>query len=122
MTAPPGGQPGFKNVSSFGIHATLYSDGTATGHVDCVDQMGDFSVGNIFGEVTRWSMGPYGLSLFVTGDLVSIPGGHPVDLQFVVTIQAFGGAGVGHWTLGRDPAHSFCVELLLSGHLVARWN
>jgi hypothetical protein len=72
--------------------------------------------------VTRWSMGPYGLSLFVTGDLVSIPGGHPVDLQFVVTIQAFGGAGVGHWTLGRDPAHSFCVELLLSGHLVARWN
>src|SRR6267378_6241010 len=76
MYAGPG--MGDKSISSFGIHATLYSDGSATGHVDCVDQMCDTAVGNIFGEVTRWSMGPYGLTLFVTGKLVNIPGGHPV--------------------------------------------
>jgi len=112
---------GGKSVSSFGIHATLYSDGTATGHVDCVDQMGDTAVGNIFGEVTRWSMGPYGLTLFVTGKLVNIPGGHPVAANFPVTIQRFGGAGVGHWTLG-NPASPFCIELLISGQLVERLN
>lgn len=120
MTAPPGAQPGFKNISSFGIHATLYSDGTATGHIDCVDQVGDFAAGNIFGEVTGWSQGAYGLNLFVTGDLVNIPGGHPIDRpHIVVTIQTFGGAGVGHWTLG-NPASPFCVELLISGQLVFR--
>ena len=119
MTSGPGA--GGKSVSSFGIHATLYSDGTATGHVDCVDQMGDTAVGNIFGEVTRWSMGPYGLTLFVTGKLVNIPGGHPVAANFPVTIQSFGGAGVGHWTLG-NPASPFCIELLISGQLVERLN
>jgi len=122
MTAPPGGQPGFKNVSSFGIHATLYSDGTASGHIDCVDLMGDFAVGNIFGEVTGWFVSSYGLTLMVTGDLVAIPGGHPVDRPHIlVTIQSFGGAGVGHWTLG-PLATPFCVELLLSGQLVERLN
>src|SRR5438045_3946666 len=86
LTSGPG--TGGKSVTSFGIHATLYSDGTATGHVDCVDQMGDTLAGNIFGEVTRWSMGPYGLTLFVTGKLVTFPGGHPVAANFPVTIQS----------------------------------
>ena len=119
MTSGPGA--GGKSVSSFGIHATLYSDGSASGHVDCVDQMGDRSVGNIFGDVTRWSQDAFGLNLFVTGKLVAIPGGHPIDRHFVVTIQRFGGAGVGHWTLG-NPASPFCIELLISGQIVERLN
>jgi hypothetical protein len=119
MTSGPGA--GGKSVSSFGFHATLYSDGTASGHVDCVDQMGDTSTGNIFGEVTRWSVGPHGLTLFVSGKSIAIPGGHPVARNFPVTIQAFGGAGVGHWTLG-NPANPFCIELLLSGQIVERLN
>jgi len=117
MTSPPGGLPGFKNVSSFGIHATLYSDGTATGHVDCVDLQGDVSKGNIFGEVTRWSQSAYGLTLWVTGNLVSGSDNDPTS--FPLTIQTFGGAGVGHWTLGKLSS-PFCVELLLSGQLVER--
>src|SRR6266480_4293165 len=32
---------GFKGVSSFGFEATLFSDGSARGHFDCVDHMGD---------------------------------------------------------------------------------
>ena len=119
MTSPPGGMPGFKNVSSFGIHATLYSDGSATGHVDCVDHQGDVSKGNIFGEVTRWSMSQYGLTLWVTGKLVSGSDNDPTS--FPLTIQSFGGAGVGHWTLGKL-ASPFCVELLLSGQLIERLN
>jgi hypothetical protein len=117
MTSPPGGLPGFKNVSSFGIHATLYSDGSATGHVDCVDQQGDVSKGNIFGDVTKWTQGPYGLTLWVTGKLVSGSDNDP--MSFPLTIQTFGGAGVGHWTLGKLSS-PFCVELLLSGQLVER--
>src|SRR5579864_8038420 len=54
MYAGPGA--GDKSVSSFGIHATLYSDGSATGHVDCVDQHDDTASGNIFGDVTSWSI------------------------------------------------------------------
>ena len=41
---------GMKGISSFGFHATLYSDGTASGHVDCVDQMGDSLPGNKIGR------------------------------------------------------------------------
>jgi hypothetical protein len=119
MTSGPGA--GDKSVSSFGFHATLYSDGTASGHVDCVDQMDDTSAGNIFGDVTRWSQGPYGLTLFVTGTKVVFPGGHPVAANFPLTIQSFGGAGVGHWTLGKL-ATPFCIELLLSGQIVERLN
>jgi hypothetical protein len=120
MTSGPGA--GGKSVSSFGIHATLYSDFTATGHVDCVDQHGDVSPGNSFGDVTGWSKGGlYGLvTLAVTGTLVG-PGGHPVHLNFFVAIQSFGGAGVGHWTLG-NPASPFCIELLLSGQIDERLN
>jgi hypothetical protein len=125
MYAGPG--MGDKSVSSFGIHATLYSDGTASGHVDCVDQHDDTSAGNIFGEVTSWSLNAAdgdiddGIQLHVTGQLITFPGGHPVDTSFPVTIQAAGGAGVGKWTLG-NPAAPFCIEILLSGQIVVRGN
>src|SRR2546421_6459153 len=101
-----------QGTTAFQIHATLYADHTAKGHVDCVDQMGGTFPGNIFGEVTSWEGSLDGpVTLQVTGKLVGFPGGHPVDVQFSVTIQRFGGAGVGHWTLAID-GFTFCVETL----------
>ncbi len=127
MYAGLGFAPGFKNATSFAIHATLFSDGTASGHVDCVDQMGDLGAGNIFGDVTSWSLNAPdndiddGIVLFVTGKVLAIPGGHPVPINFPVTIQQAGGAGVGMWTLG-DPSDPFCIERLISGQIVVRRN
>jgi hypothetical protein len=123
---------GFTGVSSFGIHATLFSDGSASGHFDCVDHMGNPPgyPGNVFGDITSWSKDALGLHLYVTnGSLV----GHGAPLArrvltFTVTIQEFGGAGLGHWTLDFPGAPSpfnggpICQELLTSGQIVARWN
>jgi len=120
-------------VSTFGFEATLFSDGSARGHFDCVDQMGDTPgyPGNIFGEITSWSRNPTtgAVSLYVTdGKLVSFPNGLvvPGGLPFTVTIQTFGGAGIGHWTLDvpgiHGPLGPICVELLISGQIAARWN
>jgi hypothetical protein len=111
-----------QGTTAFGIHATLYSDGTAKGHVDCVDQFGSSTFpGNIFGEVTGWEgsleTGP--ITLNVVGKFVGFPGGHPEDVEFTVTIQQFGGAGVGHWTLSVG-GFTFCIETLLSGQIVMR--
>ena len=128
MYAGPGA--GDKSVSSFGIHATLYSDGTAIGHVDCVDQHDDTSAGNIFGDVTGWTPNTAdgvpdfldgGVTLFVTGKLVAFGGGGPIDRTFKVTIQQAGGAGVAKWTLG-NPEAPFCIEVLLSGQIAIREN
>ena len=111
---------GLAGTTSFGIHATLYSDGTARGHVNCVDQIGSTFPGNIFGEVTSWEGNLDGsITLNVVGKLVGFPGGHPQDVSFAVTILHFGRAGVGQWTLslGADTA---CFETLLSGQIVMR--
>ena len=111
---------GLAGTTSFGIHATLYSDGTAQGHINCVDQVGSTAPGNIFGEVTSWEGSLDGsITLNVVGKLVAFPGGHPQNVSFTVTIQHFGGAGVGQWTLalGADTA---CFETLLSGQIVMR--
>ena len=112
---------GLAGTTSFGIHATLYSDGTARGHVNCVDQVGSTFPGNIFGEVTGWegSLDGGPITLNVVGKLVNFPGGHPVDVEFTVTIQQFGGAGVGQWTLSIGGA-TVCFETLLSGQIVMR--
>lgn len=120
-------------VSSFGFQVTLFSDGSAQGRFDCVDHMGDAPgyPGNIFGQITSWSQNADGtISLYVTdGKLVAIPGGLvvPGGLPFTVTIQQFGGAGVGHWTLDVPGVPSptggpICVELLLSGQIAVHWN
>jgi hypothetical protein len=129
---------GFGGTSSFGFQATLFSDGSAIGHFDCVDHMNNPPgyPGNIFGDITSWSKDTAGLlHLSVTnGKLV----GHglpvvPSGLAFTVTIQSFGGAGVGHWTLDSTPPGQsgfvspfnggpICQELLISGRIVARWN
>jgi hypothetical protein len=117
---PTGSALGLAGTTAFEIHATLYSDGTAQGHVDCVDQFGSTLPGNIFGEVTSWEGNLDGsITLNVVGKFVGIPGGHPSDVTFSVTIQQFGGAGVGHWTLSIGP-FTLCVETLLSGQLVMR--
>jgi hypothetical protein len=107
--------------SSFGMGVTLLSDGSATGHFDCVDHHGDLPgfPGNVSGEVTSWSMEGTVIVLNVTGKLVAFPGGHPVDVAFTVKIQRFGGAGVGHWTL-EVGGFIFCYELLTSGQIVYR--
>ena len=113
---------GMKGISSFGIHATLYSDGTASGHLDCVDQMGDSLPGNIFGAVTNWSRNADGtINLQATGKFVAIPGGHPGPVTFTLTITRPGGPGVGGWTLSVG-ATTFCIELLVSGQIVERLN
>src|SRR5881409_796149 len=43
--------------SVFGMGIKLYSDGTSSGEIDCVDQQGDAPgyPGNIWGQVTNWS-------------------------------------------------------------------
>ena len=110
--------------TAFGMEVTLLADGSATGHVDCVDQHGDNFPGNIFGEVTSWRMEGQVVVLNVTGKLVRFPrpgvnGGHPVPVSFTLKIQQFGGAGVGHWTL-EVGGRLFCVELLTSGQIVYR--
>jgi len=120
-----------KGFTTFSIDATLFSDGTARGHIDCVDRVGSAPgyPGNIFGAVTSWSRNIDGtISLHVTdGKLVVFPDGLvvPGGLPFTVTIQTYGGTGVGHWTLDIGPAPTsspICIELLSSGQIVARWN
>jgi len=113
---------GLKSVSAFGIHATLYSDGSAQGHFDCVDLMGDTMPGNVFGPITSWSRDTTtgDIILFITGGslvgthggTVFHGGGHPI-----FTIQSFGGAGVGHWTLTNAKGVVVCDETLISGQI-----
>jgi hypothetical protein len=117
---------GLKSVSAFGIHATLYSDGSAQGHFDCVDLMGDTMPGNVFGPITSWSRDTTtgDIILFITGgSLVGTHGGTPPfhgTGHPHVTIQSFGGAGVGHWTLTNGKGVIVCDELLISGQIVER--
>ena len=111
-----------QGITHWGAGVTLYSDGTASGQIDCVDQHGGSDSGNVFGEVTSWSGDPDGgpITLNVVGKFVG-PGGHPEDASFRVIIQAFGGAGVGRWTLEVEVApgvfFEFCVELVTSGQI-----
>jgi hypothetical protein len=114
-----------QGTSHWGAGVILYSDGTASGHIDCVDQQGGSFPGNIFGEVTGWSMEGTVVVLNVVGKFVG-HGGHPEDTSFKVKIQAFGGAGVGRWTLEVEVApgvfFEFCVELVTSGQIRIRYG
>jgi hypothetical protein len=106
----------------FGFTVRLMSDGSAAGHIDCVDQHGDAPgfPGNIFGDVVSWSGNLGGeITLNVVGKVLAIPGGHPGPVAFTVKIQQFGGAGVGHWTLAIDGV-VYCIETLDSGQIVLR--
>ena len=104
-----------QGITHWGAGVTLYTDGTASGHIDCVDQRGGNFPGNIFGEVTSWRMEGTVVVLNVVGKFVG-QGGHPSAEQFTVKIQQFGGAGVGRWTLEVGP-FLFCVEVVTSGQI-----
>jgi hypothetical protein len=114
-----------QGITHWGAGVTLYKGGAASGHIDCVDQHGGTFPGNIFGEVTSWSGdldgGP--ITLNVIGKFVGA-GGHPQVTSFRVIIQAFGGAGVGRWTLEVEGPpgffFEFCVELVTSGQIRIR--
>jgi hypothetical protein len=114
-------------TTHWGAGVTLYSDGTASGQIDCVDQHGDWEgfPGNIWGEVTTWSEADGVISLNVVGKFHPIPGGPGHLLSpatFTVRIQQFGGAGVGRWTLeDTDSGFIFCYELITSGQIAIRW-
>jgi hypothetical protein len=118
-------------TTHWGAGITLYSDGTASGSFDCVDQNGDWPgfAGNVWGHATSWSIDAQGVvSVVVVGKFINIgkptsaPDGHPMDMTFIVRIQQFGGAGVGRWTL-EDSASGFifCYELLTSGQIDIRY-
>lgn len=109
--------------SVFSFNATLMSDGSARGHVVCLDQQGDAPgfPGIIFGDVVSWSGDLAGgeITLNVVGKFLPLPGGHPTPAAFAVKIQQFGGAGVGRWTLDIGGV-VFCIETLDSGQIVLR--
>lgn len=117
-------------TSHWGTGVKLFSDGSAKGQFDCVDDHGSMPgyPGNIWGQVTSWSMDAEDLiTLNVpNGKFVPIPGGHPSNIPFKVTIQRFGGAGVGHWTLaipnGAGGWFTVCFETLTSGQIVIRYG
>ena len=122
-------------ITSWGGHITLYSDGTASGVIHCIDQHGGTSPGNVWGQVTSWFIDGNGdVSLVVaSGHIVFFGGGGRQDSgTFIVRVQTFGGAGVGHWTLDvpvvvvpdpHNPADwlTVCVEILRSGQIVIRY-
>ena len=117
-------------TSHWGTGVKLFSDGSARGQFDCVDDHGSMPgyPGNVWGPVASWSIDNQGqIVLHVPNSkFVPIPGGHPSDLfPFQVTIQRFGGAGVGHWTLaipdGAGGWFTVCFETLISGQIVIRY-
>jgi hypothetical protein len=114
LMSPPGLAVG---KSSFGVTITLFSDGTATGHFDCVDQQGDpTGEGNIFGAATSWYVDGNGLINVNFVGKVTTHGGQPTAVSFTIAFQAFGGAQVGHWTLSAGGL-LFCYELVTSGQI-----
>jgi len=108
--------------SSFGMGVKLLSDGSAQGFFECVDRMGDTFPGNFYGEVTSWSHNADGtISYSGVGKVVSFP---PYfftanNLEFTVTIQEFGGQGVGHWTLDvPEFGGIICLETIRTGQVI----
>src|SRR5215471_4926026 len=108
--------------SSWGMGVKLLSDGSAQGHFDCVDHMGDAFPGNFYGQVTSWTVNGDGtISFSGVGKIVSFPPYFYIidNLEFTVTIQAFGGPGVGHWTLDVPFFGGIiCWETIRTGQLV----
>ena len=127
--------PVLLGITSWGAGITLYADGTASGIIHCIDLHGGTAPGNVWGEVTSWFIDGNGdLSLVVaSGHIVFFgDGGRQDSGTFIVRVQTFGGAGVGHWTLDvpvvavpdpQNPADWFtvCVELLTSGQIAIHY-
>ena len=110
-------------TTTYFIHARLYSDGTAIGRFDCVDLAGSTLEGDFFGPITSLgktvngeiTLSGAGQVRALNGDLVD-----PTVRPYTVTIQRFGGKGIGHWTLDVPTfaPGAICSELLTSGRLV----
>ena len=100
----------------------LLADGSATGHFTCIDVVGlSTGPGNINGEATSWSMEGDVVVVNFVGTLSPIPGGPQFpprsNVPFIVKIQKFGGAGVGHWTM-QIGTKVYCIETLTSGKIL----
>jgi hypothetical protein len=119
LMGPPGIGVG---PSTFDIHVRLFSDGSARGRVYCVDVAGDpTGSGIIFGQATSWTQDatgavtlivPMGTFTTVTGVILN------TSTYFTTTIQRFGGAGVGHWSMNfNHMPFPFCWELVTKGHI-----
>ena len=119
-----------RGPTSFTIDARLYSDGSATGWIYCADLKGSINPadgsgveGVVAGPVSRWSRVNGKIALTATLTLA----GTPLVLSSTVTIQKFGGAGKGHWTMslpafetpGGPPT---CSEAITSGRLVIDYS
>ncbi len=122
IMGPPGIGVG---PSTFDVHVQLFSDGSARGRVYCVDLAGDpTGSGIIFGQATSWTQDATGaVTLIVpTGTFTTLAGVPvPPSRYFTMTIQQFGGAGVGHWSMNfNHKPFPFCWELVTKGHIVGK--
>ena len=110
-----------QGTSLFGWGVQCLSNGSARGNFECVDDIFALFPGNFFGRVTSWSMNGDGtISFSGLGKNINFPGGlFAIDLPYTVTIQQFGGPGVGHWTLDVPFFGGIvCFETLTSGQIV----
>ena len=126
---PTGSVLNLAGNTTFGIGVKLYSDGSAYGHFDCIDLIGDTLEGNVWGELTSWSKNGDG-SLSFSGSMLTntdlMGTGAPISNlgPFTVTIQKFGSAGfggakAGHWTLVvPDAGGIICDETVTGGEIV----
>jgi len=99
-----GGVAGFDETggevtSTFGIGVTIYSDGTAMGHFECLVQ----GIVSINAKPTQGRVNADGSVTFSGFGKVNCPGGpndDPAcqDVTFEVTVESGGGPGVGHFT------------------------
>jgi hypothetical protein len=111
-----------RGPSTFDIHVQLFADGTARGRVYCVDVAGDpTGSGIIFGQATTWTQDATGaVTLIVpTGTFTTVTGVVlSTSTYFTTTIQRFGGAGVGHWSMNfNHKPFAFCWELVTKGRI-----
>jgi hypothetical protein len=120
------GAPGVgRGPSTFDIHVQLLADGSARGRVYCVDVAGDpTGSGIIFGPATSWTQDaqgevtlivPHGIFTTLAGKVLSS------NTYFTTTIQHFGGAGVGHWSMNfNHNSFAFCWELVTKGRITGK--
>jgi hypothetical protein len=111
-----------RGPSTFDIHVQLFSNGSARGRVYCVDVAGDpTGSGIIFGQATSWTRDATGaVTLIVpTGTFTTVTGVIlNTNTYFTTTIQRFGGAGVGHWSMNfNHKPFPFCWESVTQGHI-----
>ncbi len=120
-----GGQ--IRGNTRFSIDAKLYSDGTATGFVDCEDFGGSLwngrpADGDVYGPFTSWKKVNGKIALIGTLQLRGDPSG--AVFGTIVTIQEFGGAGKGHWTMSVPDFEAggppICSESITSGRVDLR--